>query len=98
MRVLRTALLDVVLPFLAVCLLLGFVELFLRADYNKFWIAVAEALVTLEIGVLAEGAKADLIVVRGNPLKDIGLLENDGQHIPLVMRDGQIFKDEPLVA
>ncbi|MEM7424595.1 MAG: amidohydrolase family protein [Pseudomonadota bacterium] len=51
-----------------------------------------------EIGVLAEDAKADLIVVRGNPLKDIGVLENDGQHIPLVMRDGQIFKDEPLVA
>ena len=51
-----------------------------------------------EIGVLAAGAKADLIVVRGNPLKDIGLLENDGEHIPLVMRDGQIFKDEPLVA
>ena len=50
------------------------------------------------VGVLAEGAKADLIVVRGNPLKDIGLLENDGQHIPLVMRDGQIFKDQPLVA
>ena len=51
-----------------------------------------------EIGVLAVGAKADLIVVQGNPLKDIGLLENDGQHIPLVMQDGQIFKDEPLVA
>lgn len=51
-----------------------------------------------EIGILAEGAKADLIVVRGNPLADIGLLEHEGAHIPVVMRDGQIFKDEPLVA
>ncbi len=51
-----------------------------------------------EIGKLAEGFKADLIVVRGNPLADIGLLEQEGAHIPLVMRDGKIFKDEPLVA
>ncbi|MEM8686666.1 MAG: amidohydrolase family protein [Pseudomonadota bacterium] len=51
-----------------------------------------------EIGKLAEGFKADLIVVRGNPLDDIGLLEQEGAHIPLVMRDGKIFKDEPLVA
>lgn len=51
-----------------------------------------------EIGKLAEGFKADLIVVRGNPLKDIGVLEQGGAHIPLVMRDGKIFKDEPLVA
>ena len=51
-----------------------------------------------EIGQLKEGFKADLIVVRGNPLKDIGVLEQEGAHIPLVMRDGKIFKDEPLVA
>ena len=47
-----------------------------------------------ELGVLAAGAKADLIVVDGNPLEDISLLQHEGQHIPLVMRDGQIFKDE----
>ena len=47
-----------------------------------------------ELGVLAAGAKADLIVVNGNPLEDISLLQHEGQHIPLVMRDGQIFKDD----
>ena len=46
-----------------------------------------------EIGVLAVGAKADLIVVEGDPLADIGVLENDGAKIPLVMKDGTIFKD-----
>ena len=47
-----------------------------------------------ELGQLKTGFKADLIVVDGNPLQDIGLLEGDGAHISLVMRDGMIFKDE----
>ena len=47
-----------------------------------------------DLGQLTVGYKADLIVVDGNPLKNIGLLEKEGAHIPLVMRDGQIFKNE----
>jgi imidazolonepropionase-like amidohydrolase len=47
-----------------------------------------------ELGQLKAGFKADLIVVDGNPLDDIGVLENDGAHIRMVMRDGMIFKDE----
>ena len=46
-----------------------------------------------EIGRLEPGYKADLIVVNGNPLDDIGVLENDGEHIPFVMKDGEVFKD-----
>lgn len=46
-----------------------------------------------EIGKVKAGYKADLIVVDGNPLEDIACLENDGAKIPLVMRDGIIFKD-----
>ena len=46
-----------------------------------------------EIGRLEPGYRADLIVVDGNPLRDIGVLENDGEHIPFVMKDGRIFKD-----
>ncbi|MGI9465247.1 MAG: amidohydrolase family protein, partial [Aestuariivirgaceae bacterium] len=47
-----------------------------------------------DLGQLKSGFKADLIVVDGNPLEDIGRLENEGAHIPLVMRDGQLFKNE----
>ena len=46
-----------------------------------------------EIGKIEAGFKADLIVVEGNPLDDIGCLENDGEKIPFVMKDGIIFKD-----
>ena len=45
------------------------------------------------IGRLEAGFLADLIVVDGNPLEDISCLENDGARIPLVMRDGIIFKN-----
>lgn len=47
-----------------------------------------------EIGCIAPGAYADLIVVNGNPLADIGLLAENGRHLPLIMKGGQIFKNE----
>lgn len=46
-----------------------------------------------EIGTIAAGAHADLIVVDGDPLADITLLQDDGAHMPLIMRGGQVFKD-----
>lgn len=46
-----------------------------------------------QIGVVAEGAKADLIVVDGNPLEDVSVLMGDGARVPLIMRDGTVFKD-----
>lgn len=39
-------------------------------------------------GVVAEGAYADLIVVEGDPLKDIGVLA-DGRSLRLVLTDGE---------
>jgi len=51
-----------------------------------------------EIGKVQAGFKADLIVVDGNPLDDITCLENDGEKIPFVMRDGIIFKDRDGIA
>jgi imidazolonepropionase-like amidohydrolase len=47
-----------------------------------------------QVGVIAEGAFADLIVVEGDPLSDIAVLQDDGAHMPMVMRGGRIFKDE----
>ncbi|MEM7667608.1 MAG: amidohydrolase family protein [Pseudomonadota bacterium] len=46
-----------------------------------------------DIGRLEAGYRADLIAVDGNPLEDISCLENDGAKIPLVMKDGQVFKN-----
>src|SRR6266436_3499859 len=43
-----------------------------------------------EIGVVAPGAFADIVAVRGDPLKDVGILE----HVRFVMRDGAVFKNE----
>ena len=47
-----------------------------------------------ELGVVAPGALADLIVVDGDPLSDLGLLQDQGAHIPVIMRGGHIFKSE----
>ena len=46
-----------------------------------------------DLGRVATGALADLIVVDGNPLEDIALLAGQGERIPLIMKDGEIFKN-----
>ena len=43
---------------------------------------------TGELGVVAPGARADLIALDGDPLADISLLDGDGEHLALVMKDG----------
>ena len=45
------------------------------------------------LGVVAPGAHADLIAVDGNPLEDLGLLQDQGAHLPLIMKEGRIMKD-----
>ncbi len=48
-----------------------------------------------EIGTLEPGKLADLIMVRGNPVEDITLLQ-DANNIPLVMQAGRMVKwEEP---
>ncbi len=49
-----------------------------------------------EIGTLAPGARADLIVVDGNPLEDLSLLSHQGRHMPLIIKDGQFVKRQQL--
>ena len=43
-----------------------------------------------ELGVVAEGARADLLVVDGDPTADVSLLEGDGRHLRAVIRRGQL--------
>lgn len=51
-----------------------------------------------ELGRIAPGALADVIVVDGNPLRDISRLLGQGDHIPLVMKEGVIHHDELHIA
>lgn len=44
------------------------------------------------LGVLAPGAFADIIVVDGNPLENIGILEHQGRYIPAIMKEGRFVK------
>ena len=56
---------------------------------------VAARVVQMEgkIGVVAPGAFADLLVVDGKPLDDIGILADPAAHLQLVMKAGQIHLD-----
>lgn len=42
------------------------------------------------LGVVAEGALADLLVVEGDPLKDITVLAEPGKNLRLVMKEGVV--------
>ena len=44
------------------------------------------------IGCVKPGAHADLIVVDGDPLKDIGLLARDGRKLTTIVRAGEVVK------
>ncbi len=45
-----------------------------------------------EIGVVAPGACADLVVVDGDPLADLSLLTRQGEHMPIIMQGGEFAK------
>jgi imidazolonepropionase-like amidohydrolase len=47
-----------------------------------------------KLGCVKEGAHADLIVVDGDPLKDIELLAASGRNLRFIMRAGEIVKNE----
>jgi imidazolonepropionase-like amidohydrolase len=46
-----------------------------------------------KLGCIAPGAWADLIVVDGDPLADIGLLAAGGRHLPVIVRAGEVVKN-----
>jgi imidazolonepropionase-like amidohydrolase len=47
-----------------------------------------------ELGVIAPGAMADLVVVDGDPLQDLTLLQGQGAHLPVIMKAGRLHKDD----
>jgi imidazolonepropionase-like amidohydrolase len=46
-----------------------------------------------QVGVIQPGAFADLLIVDGNPLEDIGVLADPAGHLQLVMKAGQVIRD-----
>lgn len=52
----------------------------------------AEAIDFKDVGTIASGKFADLVIVDGDPLEDIGILQ-DLTRIPLVIKDGRIVAD-----
>lgn len=46
------------------------------------------------LGVVREGAYADLILVDGNPLEDLSLVADPEENFDLIMKDGRIYKNE----
>ena len=47
-----------------------------------------------KLGCIAPGAYADLLVVDGDPLKDISLIAADGRNLRMIVRAGEVVKDE----
>lgn len=45
------------------------------------------------LGVIEEGALADLILIDGNPLQDISLIADPLKNFVIIMKDGVIYKD-----
>jgi len=46
-----------------------------------------------KLGVVEEGALADLLLVDGNPIENIKLMEDPGRNFVVIMKDGKIYKN-----
>jgi len=45
------------------------------------------------LGAIRPGAFADLLVVDGNPLRDLGVLQDQGARLKVIMKGGQFHKN-----
>ena len=46
-----------------------------------------------ELGLIREGYLADLLLVDGDPTRDLSLLEGQGKSLSLIVKAGQVMKD-----
>ena len=46
-----------------------------------------------QLGTVAEGALADLLVVDGDPVRDIGRLQHDGRYLAAILKEGRFIKN-----
>jgi imidazolonepropionase-like amidohydrolase len=45
-----------------------------------------------DLGVVAQGAYADMLLVDGNPLEDLTVV-TDNRNILIIMKDGKVYKN-----
>jgi imidazolonepropionase-like amidohydrolase len=48
-----------------------------------------------KLGVVEQGALADLLLVDGNPLENINLIADPAKNFKVIMKDGRIYKNAP---
>ena len=48
-----------------------------------------------KLGVVEEGALADLLLIDGNPLENINLIADPAKNLKVIMKDGRIYKNAP---
>ncbi len=46
-----------------------------------------------KLGIVEEGALADLLLVDGNPIENIRLIEDPAKNFVVIMKDGKIYKN-----
>lgn len=46
-----------------------------------------------KLGVIEEGAYADLLLINGNPIEDISILTKPEENLALIMKDGKVYKN-----
>ncbi len=47
-----------------------------------------------DLGVIAPGALADILIVDGNPLRDLSVFDEKGRNLPAIMKGGVFHKNE----
>ena len=45
------------------------------------------------LGVIKEGAYADMLLVDGNPVKDVSVMADWKNNLKVIMKDGKIYKN-----
>jgi imidazolonepropionase-like amidohydrolase len=47
-----------------------------------------------KLGIISPGAYADILVIEGNPLEDLSVLQHPAENLKIIMKDGVLFKNE----
>jgi imidazolonepropionase-like amidohydrolase len=70
-------------------------EVLPAADIIRSATTIGARVVRMEgkIGCLKPGAFADLLVVDGNPLKNLKLFQDEGRHLSVIMKGGRFHKN-----